>query len=141
MIALLPAASGSKAPGSEVPVHIAITAGMEVVVDVPALHHNPRYWEDPTQFKPSRFLKADWPRDAFVPFSSGLRSCVGRRFAETEAMTVLTMLVSRYKISTNPDHFKEVPGELPMQRRERLLKAEDRMSLTPVKVPLLFTRR
>jgi hypothetical protein len=29
-----------------------------------------RYWDDPHTFKPSRFLK-DWPRDAFLPFSSG----------------------------------------------------------------------
>ena len=29
-----------------------------------------RYWDDPTAFKPSRFL-GDWPRDAFMPFSAG----------------------------------------------------------------------
>jgi hypothetical protein len=29
-----------------------------------------RYWKDPHTFNPSRFL-ADWPRDAFMPFSSG----------------------------------------------------------------------
>lgn len=37
-----------------------------------------RYWSDPQTFKPSRFLE-DWPRDAFVPFSGGVRSCLGRR--------------------------------------------------------------
>jgi hypothetical protein len=30
-----------------------------------------RYWKDPHTFNPSRFLAADWPRDAFMPFSSG----------------------------------------------------------------------
>ena len=30
-----------------------------------------RYWKDPGTFNPSRFLAADWPRDAFIPFSSG----------------------------------------------------------------------
>ncbi len=29
-----------------------------------------RYWDDPHEFKPKRFLQ-DWPRDAFVPFSTG----------------------------------------------------------------------
>ena len=29
-----------------------------------------RYWEDPHTFRPERFLK-DWPRDAFMTFSSG----------------------------------------------------------------------
>jgi hypothetical protein len=33
--------------------------------------HSARYWKDPHTFNPSRFLAADWPRDAFMPFSSG----------------------------------------------------------------------
>jgi hypothetical protein len=31
-----------------------------------------RYWDDPYSFKPERFLKKDWPRDAFLPFSAGM---------------------------------------------------------------------
>lgn len=61
-----------------------------------------RYWDDPHIFRPSRFLD-DWPRDAFVPFSSGPRACIGRRFAEVEAVAVLVMLVSRYKLDVKPD--------------------------------------
>ena len=38
-----------------------------------------RYWEEPYAFKPDRFL-GDWPRDAFLPFSAGARSCLGRRY-------------------------------------------------------------
>ena len=38
-----------------------------------------RYWEDPKEFKPSRFLQ-EWDRDAFLPFSMGSRSCLGRRY-------------------------------------------------------------
>ena len=34
-------------------------------------HFLARYWKDPHTFNPSRFLAADWPRDAFIPFSSG----------------------------------------------------------------------
>ena len=34
-------------------------------------HFLARYWKDPHTFIPSRFLAADWPRDAFMPFSSG----------------------------------------------------------------------
>ncbi|KAG6813563.1 hypothetical protein H0H92_009955 [Tricholoma furcatifolium] len=51
---------------------VAVPKDAEITIDVPGLHYNPRYWEDPHAFKPSRFLKSDWPRDAFLPFSAGL---------------------------------------------------------------------
>ena len=54
-----------------------------------------RYWKDPYEFNPSRFL-GDWDRDAFLPFSAGMkvirlsnhllkhctgtRACLGRRY-------------------------------------------------------------
>ncbi|KIM19787.1 hypothetical protein M408DRAFT_51130, partial [Serendipita vermifera MAFF 305830] len=43
-----------------------------------ALHTNPRYWAEPNEFKPERFL-GNWPKHAFIPFSGGARSCIGRR--------------------------------------------------------------
>ena len=36
-----------------------------------------RYWDDPYTFKPERFL-GKWDKDAFIPFSGGARSCIGR---------------------------------------------------------------
>lgn len=45
------------------------------------------YWPEPEEFKPDRFIDTEeykYDRDAFVPFSSGARSCVGRKFAEVE---------------------------------------------------------
>ena len=83
--------------------------------------HAARYWEDPFNFKPERFL-GEWNRDAFVPFSGGARACIGRgcvvhlqastprvegltipiRFSETTGVAILTILVQRYKIEPNP---------------------------------------
>ena len=39
-----------------------------------------KYWPNPAAFNPDRFL-GDWNRDAFIPFSAGARSCIGRRYA------------------------------------------------------------
>jgi len=38
-----------------------------------------KYWRDPKAFNPDRF-QGDWNRDAFIPFSAGARSCIGRRY-------------------------------------------------------------
>ncbi|KAK7683816.1 hypothetical protein QCA50_013192 [Cerrena zonata] len=122
--------------------------GEKVVVPVPAgttinlmigdLHYNPRYWDDPHTFKPSRFLE-DWPRDAFLPFSGGVRSCLGRRFAELENMVFLSMLVMKYKLTIKPE--PEFACETFGEKRDRILKYKQGLTITPIHVPLVFTRR
>jgi len=117
---------------------IPVPKGVRITIDTPGLHYNPRYWKDPHSFKPARFME-DWPRDAFLPFSAGPRACLGRKFFETEAIATLTMLVSQYKIT-----IKEEPqfiGETFEQRKGRVLKCWNGLTLTPSRVPLTFTRR
>ncbi|KAK1230974.1 hypothetical protein PQX77_005906, partial [Marasmius sp. AFHP31] len=77
---------------------VPIPQGTSVTLSVSGLHYNPKYWKDPHEFKPSRF-RENWPRDAFLPFSGGARACIGRKFFETEGIAILTILVSKYKIS------------------------------------------
>nr|BAL05196.1 cytochrome P450 [Phanerodontia chrysosporium] len=117
---------------------VPVTKGTGISLHVPGLHYNPRYWDDPYEFKPERF-HGDWPRDAFLPFSSGARSCLGRRFFETEGIAILTMLVSRYKIEVKEE--PEFAGETFEQRKERILAARGGLTLTPVRTPLVFKRR
>ncbi|KDR75779.1 hypothetical protein GALMADRAFT_248468 [Galerina marginata CBS 339.88] len=118
---------------------VPIPKGTRVAINTPGLHYNPRYWDDPETFKPSRFLKPDWPRDAFVPFSVGARACLGRKFFETEGIAVLTMLVSRYKITIKEE--PQFSGETVEQCKARVFKTSNMLTLTPVRVPLTFTRR
>ncbi|PPQ89474.1 hypothetical protein CVT25_012000 [Psilocybe cyanescens] len=118
---------------------VPVAKGTRVIIHCSGLHYNPRYWDEPESFKPSRFLKPDWNRDAFLPFSAGARGCLGRKFFETEGIAVLTMLVLRYKISIKDE--PEFSGETFEQRYKRILKAYTRLTLTPERVPLTFTRR
>jgi len=116
-----------------------IPKGSTIYLNVAGLHYNPRYWKDPYTFCPDRFLEADWPKDAFMTFSAGARGCLGRRFAEIEAVLVLTLVIRRYRVSMDP--FTENAGESKLDRRYRLLRAKARISLTPQDVPLVFERR
>ncbi|OBZ67577.1 hypothetical protein A0H81_12404 [Grifola frondosa] len=117
---------------------VPVPQGTYVTIHTPGLHYNPRYWEDPHVFKPSRFL-GDWPRDAFLPFSGGPRACVGRRFSETEAVAILSLIVSRYKVEVKEE--PQFAGETFEQRRERLLKCGSSITIYPVRAPLVFKRR
>ncbi|PBK63872.1 614/534 cytochrome P450 [Armillaria solidipes] len=114
---------------------IPVPQGSILRFDVVGLHRNPRYWKDPEMFNPSRFL-GDWPKEAFMPFSQGAHACMGRKFSETEGVAVLTMLISKYKIT-----IRGRPGETFQEKRERILKTRMGITLTPVHVPLVFTRR
>jgi len=111
------------------------------MIDTVGLHYNPRYWKDPEDFNPDRFMSGDWNRDALLTFSAGSRACLGRRFAETEAVAALTMIVLRYKIELNRDMFQIIPGEAPRATRERLLKVRQGLTLAPAHLPLTFRKR
>jgi len=117
---------------------VPVPKGVDIVIDVPGLHYNPRYWDDPHSFRPSRFL-GEWPRDAFLPFSGGARACLGRKFFETEGIAILTMLVSRYKIEVKEE--RQFSAETFEQRKERILASRPGLTLTPIKVPLVFKLR
>ncbi|KAJ3514321.1 hypothetical protein NLJ89_g2442 [Agrocybe chaxingu] len=117
---------------------VPIPKGAKIAINTPGLHYNPRYWKDPHTFKPSRFLE-DWNKDAFLPFSAGARACLGRKFFETEGIAILTMLVSRYKISIKDD--PKFAHETLEQRKKRVLATRNALTLTPLQVPLTFTRR
>jgi len=117
---------------------IPILKGTDIVLDVVGTHYNPRYWDDPLTFNPSRFLQ-DWPRDAFMPFSAGARACIGRKFAETEGTAVLTMLISQYKVTITEE--PQFANETFEEKRSRIISARVGLTLTPVRIPLTFTRR
>ncbi|KAH8834989.1 cytochrome P450 [Flagelloscypha sp. PMI_526] len=107
---------------------VPIPKGIDMVIATPGLHYNPTYWENPEEFLPERFLKPDWPREAFLPFNGGPRACLGRKFSETETVAILSVIVERYSI-----HIKEEPkfaNETFEQKKKRLLNARQGITHT-----------
>ncbi|KAI5119154.1 hypothetical protein M0805_005233 [Coniferiporia weirii] len=119
-------------------VAVPVPKGSGITLHTPGLHYNPRYWKDPYEFRPQRF-REDWPRDAFLPFSGGARSCIGRRFSETEATAIIAVLVTRYRVEVQNE--PQFAAETFEQRRERVLEVKAGITSTPVRVPLVFKRR
>ncbi|KAG9081684.1 hypothetical protein FRC07_014453 [Ceratobasidium sp. 392] len=117
-----------------------IPAKSRVVIAITAVHYDPRHWPEPEEFRPTRFVDA-YNKDAFLPFGTGRRACVGRKFAETEATAVLATILARYEVSIDHSKFPSIPGETAQARRERLLRPFYMMSLAPEHLPLIFKRR
>jgi len=84
-----------------------LPVGSDVVMWIYHTHHDPRWYPDPERFDPSRFEKAreaTLPACAYVPFGAGMRTCVGKRFALTEAELILATLAQRLRFDADPSY-------------------------------------
>ncbi|TVU15358.1 hypothetical protein EJB05_38876, partial [Eragrostis curvula] len=78
-----------------------IPAGVRVLVNAWAMGRDRRFWEDPLEFIPERFLDGGSAKDVdfkgndfqFLPFGSGRRMCGGVNFAMTSVELMLANLV------------------------------------------------
>jgi cytochrome P450 len=65
-----------------------------------AIQRDPDVWEDADSFIPDRFLGEEGKKmiasSSFLPFSKGMRDCIGRYFALLETKIALAILISRY---------------------------------------------
>ncbi|OHW97441.1 benzoate 4-monooxygenase cytochrome p450 [Colletotrichum incanum] len=75
-----------------------IPEGTEINVSPWSITHNPKYFSDPWEFKPERWLDPDSKdnKDASRPFLLGPRDCLGRNFALMELNLVLAKLLWSY---------------------------------------------
>lgn len=83
-----------------------IPAGSEILIFPYVTHRDRRYWEDPDEFRPERFLaenSAARIRGAYLPFGAGPRTCIGLNFAMTEILIVLAMFAQRFRLELAAD--------------------------------------
>ncbi|KAJ7512693.1 cytochrome P450 [Mycena galericulata] len=77
---------------------VPIPKGTQVVVDMVGAQYNPRYFEDPQTYKPSRWYGLPTDSELFTAFSVGPRACIGRRFATVEAVCFLANFLRDWKV-------------------------------------------
>ncbi|HEY0700304.1 MAG TPA: cytochrome P450, partial [Micromonospora sp.] len=90
-----------------------IPAGTNLYVNFLLLQRNPTFWPDPERFDPDRFLPenvARRPRNAYLPFGSGPRICIGKYFGLAELQLLTAMLLQTYRIQL-PDGWPEAQME------------------------------
>jgi cytochrome P450 len=85
-----------------------------IFLEAVSLHRNPKYWSpSPDSFLPTRWLKdlsytpppntlSESPAHAnllcpqkgsYIPFGAGMRSCLGKKFAQVEFCTIVAILL------------------------------------------------
>ncbi|KAG9223608.1 hypothetical protein CCMSSC00406_0009239 [Pleurotus cornucopiae] len=116
-------------PGSET---ISILKGTKIIVDMVGVQYNPRYFDEPEKFKPSRWEGISADSETFTAFSFGPRTCIGRKFAIVEAVCWLTMVLRDWRVEPlmRPEETEEM-------RSRRALDARAGITLN---MALLLTR-
>ena len=81
--------------------------GTHVIMNVFAIHFDPKLFPEPEKFKPERFLSADGKKfirdDNVIGFGYGKRSCPGEPMARTEIFLYVTTFVQKYIMTTPPE--------------------------------------
>ncbi|XP_076840200.1 cytochrome P450 17A2 [Brachyhypopomus gauderio] len=81
----------------------AVSRGTRVLVNMWAIHHDPKHWDHPDRFLPERFLDAEGKKitpPSFLPFGAGPRVCVGESLARMELFLFVSSLLQHFKFST-----------------------------------------
>jgi len=82
---------------------VKIPAGAHVLVSQYVTHRNAKYFPNPNQWNPSRWLDESFekslPRGAYFPFGGGSRKCLGEYFAIAEARLILLMVAKSFRLT------------------------------------------
>jgi len=65
------------------------------------LHRDPKFWNEPTAFKPERFATGNADKEKskyYFPFGSGPRLCIGNNFAMAEMTIFLQSFVQMFEV-------------------------------------------
>ena len=88
-----------------------IHQGTVIMISQWVMHRHPKYFEQPEAFQPERWteeFEKNLPRGVYIPFGDGPRVCIGKGFAQMEAVLLLATIAQRFEIDLAPG-FEIVP--------------------------------
>ncbi|KAF7913101.1 uncharacterized protein EAE98_011652 [Botrytis deweyae] len=92
--------------GFEIPAHVTTYAFPNI------LQVDPRIWPDADSYIPERWLDdykgAPVDKKAFLPFSGGVRNCIGQQFALREIRLILATVIRRFELDLIPGQSHEL---------------------------------
>ena len=105
--------------------------GAHILICPYLTHHDARWFEDPSAFRPERFeptKEKALPKGAYVPFSAGPRVCLGKAFAMMEAKLVLGTMLQRVRPRVAEGYQLELLAQLSLRPKNGLPAAVELVS-------------
>jgi cytochrome P450 / NADPH-cytochrome P450 reductase len=101
-----------------------------LMVLTPMLHRDPKIWDDnPEAFDPANFApeaEQNRPPNAYKPFGTGQRACIGRQFAMLEATLVLGMILQRFELIDHTNYELKIRQTLTIKPADFRIKVRAR---------------
>jgi cytochrome P450/NADPH-cytochrome P450 reductase len=101
-----------------------------VMVLTPMLHRDKSVWgEDAEQFTPEHFkpeAEQARPGNAYKPFGTGQRACIGRTFAMQEATLVLGMILQRFQLIDHRNYQLKIRETLTIKPEDFTIQVKPR---------------
>lgn len=82
-----------------------LPAGSIVILSQYLMHHDPRYFPDPSRFDPQRWTseaKGTRPQYSYFPFGGGPRGCLGEGLAWIQGTLLIAIIAQRWRILALP---------------------------------------
>lgn len=99
-----------------------LPAGCTVVVTTFKMHRQSYLYPNPEVFNPDNFLPertANRHYYAFVPFSAGPRSCVGRKYAILKLKIILSTIMRNFRVKSDiKESDWRLQGDIILKRTE-----------------------
>ncbi|GAB0096690.1 hypothetical protein DMENIID0001_122330 [Sergentomyia squamirostris] len=76
-----------------------VQPGEGVIIPIVGLHHDPKYFPNPSKFDPERFSeenKSNIIPFTYLPFGIGPRNCIGSRFALMEVKAIIYYILTKF---------------------------------------------
>jgi len=91
---------------------LTLPANSMALIWIYGLHRNPKFWNNPDEFIPERWIDVDLKdpgqhNGAYIPFASGPRNCLGQPIAHIVIRTILARLIYQFEFS---DVRSRIPG-------------------------------
>ena len=80
---------------------IKVPRGAHVLMSQYVTHRDPRYFDNPDEFRPERWQKdfeKSLPRGAYFPFGAGTRKCLGDQFALLEGRIIILEIARQMRL-------------------------------------------
>ncbi|XP_046966596.1 cytochrome P450 6B6-like [Vanessa cardui] len=86
-------------------INLTIDEGVRVIIPIQAMQNDPKYFDNPTEFRPERFDPSNFNIEnkyVYLPFGVGPRACIGERLGLMQSLAGLAAVLSRFTVRPAP---------------------------------------